>query len=300
LDFPEYDILIIGCGPAGLSASVNTTIRNKKTIVYGGDFCSPKLNRAPHVNNYLGFSNVSGEDLRQKYLDHIEKLAIKIENQKIDSVYSSDGAFNVVSKGKMIICKALIIAIGLQNPKYLPGEEDLLGKGVGYCATCDGPLYKGKKVAVIGYNKQAEEEANFLAGIADQVIFLPIYEGLGNLDTRVHVLKEKPKNLLGKEKLQALETEGETLEIDGLFIIRDSLPPDQLLPGLNLKKNAIVVDRKMATNIPGVFAAGDCTGPPYQLAKAVGEGAVAGLSAVSYLDGATSEATETTEATVLQ
>jgi len=115
-------------------------------------------------------------------------------------------------------------------------------------------------------------------------IYLPLYEGLENIDDRVHVLKEKPKSLLGKEKLQALETEGETLELDGLFIIRNSVPPAQLLPGIKLDNNAILVDRKMATNVPGVFAAGDCTGPPYQLAKAVGEGAVAGLSAVSYVD----------------
>jgi len=284
LEFPQYDVLIIGCGPAGLSAAVNTTIRNKKTIVYGGEFCSPKLHRAPHVNNYLGFWDVSGEKLREKYLTHVQELQINIEHQRIDNIYPSGDTFNVVSKGNMILCSAIVIAVGLQNPKYLPGEEELLGKGVSYCATCDGLLYKGKKVAVIGYDKEAEEEANYLAGVAGQVIYLPLYEGLGNLDERIQILKEKPKSLLGKETLQALETDGETLELDGLFIIRDSVPPAQLLPGLEMAKNAILVDRKMATNIPGVFAAGDCTGPPYQLAKAVGEGAVAGLSAASYLD----------------
>jgi len=284
LEFPQYDILIIGCGPAGLSAAVNTTIRNKKTIIFGGEFCSPKLQKAPHVNNYLGFWDVTGEELRKNYLNHVQQLDIKIEHHKIDNIYPSGDIFNVVSKGKMIMCSALIIALGLQNPKYLPGEEELLGKGVGYCATCDGPLYKGKKVAVIGYNKEAEEDVNYLSGVAGQVIYLPLYEGLENIDDRVHVLKEKPKSLLGKEKLQALETEGETLELDGLFIIRNSVPPAQLLPGIKLDNNAILVDRKMATNVPGVFAAGDCTGPPYQLAKAVGEGAVAGLSAVSYVD----------------
>ncbi|KJS19140.1 MAG: thioredoxin reductase [Clostridiaceae bacterium BRH_c20a] len=284
MDFPQWDILIIGCGPAGLSAAVNATIRNKKAIVYGGEFCSPKLHKAPHINNYLGFWDVSGEELRNNYLNHVQQLDIKIEYQKIDNIYPAGKSFNVVSKGNMIMCNAIIIAVGLQNPKYLPGEEELLGKGVGYCATCDGPLYKGKKVAVIGYNTEAEEEVNFLAGLASQVIYLPLYQGLGSIDSRVRILNERPKALLGTDRLQALETEGETLEIDGLFIIRDSIPPAQLLPGLELEKNAIVVNRKMATNISGVFAAGDCIGSPYQLAKAVGEGAVAGLSAVSYLD----------------
>lgn len=284
MQFPQYDILVIGCGPAGLSAAINTTIRNKKTKVFGGDFCSPKLHRAPHINNYLGFWDITGEELRKRYLNHVQQLEIDIEQQRIDNIYPAGNSFNVVSKGNMIICNAIIIAVGLQNPKYIPGEDELLGKGVGYCATCDGPLYKGKKVAVIGFSKEAEEDVNYLAEIAGHIVYIPLYEGLGDIDKRVRLLKEKPKSLLGKEKLQALETEGETLELDGLFIIRNSIPPAQLLQGLELKNNAIVVDRKMATNIPGVFAAGDCTGPPYQLAKAVGEGAVAGLSAVSYLD----------------
>jgi len=284
LEFPNYDILVIGCGPAGLSAAVNATIRNKKVAVYGGEFCSPKLEKAPHINNYLGFWDVSGKELREKYLKHVHELGIQIHQQRIDNIYPGDGSFNVVSKGNMLMCKAITLAVGLQNPKYIPGEEELLGKGVGYCATCDGPLYKGKKVAVIGYYPEAEEETNFLADLAKEIIYLPLYEGLGKLKENIRVLKTKPKSILGKEKLQGLETEGETLELDGLFIIRESVPPAQLLPGLAIENNAIVVDRKMTTNIKGVFAAGDCTGQPYQLAKAVGEGAVAGLSAVSYVD----------------
>jgi thioredoxin reductase (NADPH) len=284
MEIVNTDILIVGCGPAGLSAAINTTIRNKKTLIYGGDFCSPKLNKAPHISNYLGFWDITGEELRQKYLEHVRSLGISIEKQRIDNIYPAPGNITVVSKGKMISAKALILAIGLQNPRYLPGEESLLGKGVGYCATCDGPLYKGKRVAVIGYTKEGEEEANFLADLAQEITYLPLYEGLGELNDNIKVVKAKPKSILGKEKLQGLETEGETLELDGLFIIRESVPPAQILPGLQIEKNAIIVDRSMATNIEGIFAAGDCTGAPYQLAKAVGEGTVAGLSAASYVD----------------
>ncbi|MFZ5943844.1 MAG: NAD(P)/FAD-dependent oxidoreductase [Bacillota bacterium] len=284
MEFPHYDVLVIGCGPAGLSAAINTIIRNKKTVVYGGEFCSPKLHKAPHINNYLGFWDVSGEELRQKYLNHVQELDIQIEYRKIDSIYPAGNTFSVVSKGQMATCTALILAVGLQNPKFLPGEEELLGKGVGYCATCDGPLYKGKRVGVIGYSPHAEEEVNYLADLAGRVVYLPLYKGIGNINERVEVLKEKPKSLLGKDKLQALETEGETLELDGLFILRESVPPAKLLTDLEIEKNHIVVNRQMATNIPGIFAAGDCTGVPYQLAKAVGEGAIAGLSAASYID----------------
>ena len=284
MDFPQYDILVIGCGPAGLSAAINSTIRNKKTIIYGGEFCSPKLNKAPHINNYLGFWDVSGEGLRQKYLEHVKKLDIKIESHRVDNIYPGDGNFSVVSKGSMLMCKTVILAIGLQNPKFLPGEEELLGKGVGYCATCDGPLYKGKKVGVIGYYHGAEEEVNFLADIAGEVFYLPLYKEVGKLKAGVKLISAKPRAIKGQDKLEALETETETLALDGLFIIRESIPPTLLLPSLAMENSAIIVDRRMATNIAGVFAAGDCTGQPYQLAKAVGEGAVAGLSAASYLD----------------
>ena len=284
MEIVNTDILIVGCGPAGLSAAINTTIRNKKTLIYGGDFCSPKLNKAPHISNYLGFWDITGEELRQKYLEHVRSLGITIEKERIDNIYPAPGNITVVSKGKIISAKALILAVGLQNPRYLPGEESLLGKGVGYCATCDGPLYKGKRVAVIGYTKEGEEEANFLADLAQEITYLPLYEGLGELKDNIKVVKVKPKSILGKEKLQGLETEGETLELDGLFIIRESVPPAQILPGLQIEKNAIIVDRSMATNIEGIFAAGDCTGAPYQLAKAVGEGTIAGLSAASYVD----------------
>ena len=133
MQFPQYDILVIGCGPAGLSAAINTTIRNKKTKVFGGDFCSPKLHRAPHINNYLGFWDITGEELRKRYLNHVQQLEIDIEQQRIDNIYPAGNSFNVVSKGNMIICNAIIISVVLQNPKYIPGEDELLGKGVGYC-----------------------------------------------------------------------------------------------------------------------------------------------------------------------
>ena len=129
-----------------------------------------------------------------------------------------------------------------------------------------------------------EKKKLILADLAQEITYLPLYEGLGELKDNIKVVKVKPKSILGKEKLQGLETEGETLELDGLFIIRESVPPAQILPGLQIEKNAIIVDRSMATNIEGIFAAGDCTGAPYQLAKAVGEGTVAGLSAASYVD----------------
>ncbi|SMB93299.1 thioredoxin reductase (NADPH) [Desulfonispora thiosulfatigenes DSM 11270] len=285
MDIPKIDILVIGCGPAGMSAAINATIRKKKTIIYGGSFCSQKLNKAPHIDNYLGCYDISGEDLRRKYLNHIEKFGIEIVNEKIDSIYISKDEFNVVSKGKVLICKSIILAVGIETVGYLPNEQNLLGKGVSYCATCDGGLYKNKVVGVVGYNKKAEEELKFLEGLAKQVYYIPMYKEIGEVGSTTTIIKEKPQEIIGKEKLEGILINDEIINLEGLFLLKETIPPKDLLQGLNIDDKDIVVNRKMETNIPGVYAAGDVTGEPYQLAKAVGEGAIAGLSAAAYLEG---------------
>lgn len=284
MEIPNLDILVIGCGPAGLSAAINGKIRNKKVAVYGGLECSPRLARAPHVDNYLGFYNVSGQFLRNKYIEHVKALDIEVNNEKIDNIYPMGDSFNVVSKGNMIICKSIVLAVGVETSRYLPGEKELLGKGVSYCATCDGGLYKGRDVGVIGHYEQAEEELSFLESLANKVYYIPLYRSVGDISNDIEVINKKPSEIVGEDQVEGVMVDDELLKVDGLFILKQNIPPSDLLPSLKLEKNAIVVDRSMKTNIEGVFAAGDCTGAPYQLAKAVGEGAVAGLSAVSYVE----------------
>ena len=146
MEFPQYDILIIGCGPAGLSAAINTTIRNKKTKVFGGDFCSPKLHRAPHINNYLGFWDITGEELRQRYLKHVQQLKIEIQNQRIDTIYPVGDVFNVVSKGNMIICKAVIIAVACKILSFFPAKKNCWGKVSVIVLPVTDPCIKEKKL----------------------------------------------------------------------------------------------------------------------------------------------------------
>lgn len=280
-----YDIVVVGCGPAGLSAALNAKARNKDVVVLGGEFCSLKLHKSPEINNYLGIPQIVGEDLRQMFIGHADRAGVQVKKALVDKIYQMSAKFNLMSKNDVYNARTVILATGHVDTQYLPGEEDLLGRGLSYCATCDGMFYQGKKVAVIAYDQEAEHEANFLADICSEVYFLPQYQEVNGLNANIEVIPTKPKAILGETQVEKLALEeGDSLDVDGIFIIRQITPVEQLVPGLETEGNVIKVNRKMATNIEGLYAAGDCTGRPWQLSKSVGEGQVAALSAVSYLD----------------
>lgn len=279
-----YDVAIIGCGPAGLEAAINCKVRNKDPLFLGVDLCSVKMHKSPVIFNYMGFPEVKGEELRQAFLSHAAKLGIQPTQDKAESVYPQDGEFSIKCKDKEYRARTVIIATGISVNQSIPGEEEYLGKGVGYCATCDGPLFRGKTVAVIAYGGEAEGEANFLAEICQKVYFIPLYAEVGNLADNVEVVKDIPKEIIGEAFVKQLVLTGQTLQVDGIFIIRETVAPTQLVPGLEMEGPHIQVDTSMRTNIPGIYAAGDCTGKPYQLSRAAGQGQVAALHAVGYLD----------------
>lgn len=280
----RYDIAIVGSGPAGLSAAVNAKIRNKKIILFGNENLSNKLQKAPEINNYLGFYEISGEELKDKFKNHVDSMGIEITNHKITNIYAMGDYFALISGENMFEATTVILATGIQYGKPIKGEEEYLGRGVGYCATCDAPLYKDKIVTIIAYNKHEESEANFLAQVASKVYYIPMYKEEVEVDESIEIIKDTPVEIVGEQFVQKLILKNNEIETDGLFILRDSISPGQLVPGLELDKNHVQVDRKMATNLKGCFAAGDIVGIPYQYIKAAGEGNIAALSAVSYLD----------------
>lgn len=280
----RYDIAIVGSGPAGLSAAVNAKIRNKKIILFGNENLSNKLQKAPEINNYLGFYEISGEELKDKFKNHVDSLGIEITNHKITNIYAMGDYFALISGENMFEATTVILATGIQYGKPIKGEEEYLGRGVGYCATCDAPLYKDKIVTIIAYNKHEESEANFLAQVASKVYYIPMYKEEVEVDKSIEIIKDTPVEIVGEQFVQKLILKNNEIETDGLFILRDSISPGQLVPGLELDKNHVQVDRKMTTNLKGCFAAGDIVGIPYQYIKAAGEGNIAALSAVSYLD----------------
>lgn len=279
------DVAIIGGGPAALSAALNCRQRNKTVCVFGRSLDSSLLFTAEKVDNYLGMPDVNGEELLNHFYAHAVKKGVEFQECRVTQILNVGEHYMINAENNFIEAKAIILATGLSKSKGIAGEIDYLGKGVSYCATCDGMLYRNKKVVVVSENEEGEAEANFLADICQEVSYIPLYKNITFLKDNVKVINAAPKAVVGAEdKVAALETDKETVSCDGIFFAKNTMPPDSLLFGLKTDGKNIEVDRRMATNLPRVYAAGDCTGAPYQIAKAVGEGLVAALSAVSDID----------------
>lgn len=280
----RYDIAIIGSGPAGISAALNAKIRNKRFIIFGSKEISTKLVKAHKINNYLGFYGKSGAEIRDEFSNHLKAMDIEITEEKVNNIYAMGDYFTLIVNDKMYEATSIILATGVNFGKLFKGEEEFLGKGVGYCATCDAPLYKDKVVTIIAYNKHEEAEVNFIGTIASKVYYIPMYKEEVEVDSFIEIINDIPVEIVGDTSVKKLILKNSEIETDGLFILRDSLSPGQLVPGLKVENNHVEVDRKMKTNIEGCYAAGDIVGAPYQYIKSAGEGNIAALSAVSYID----------------
>jgi len=281
----RYDIAVIGTGPGGLEAAITAKVRNKSVLVLGGKGSSDKVSKAHEVLNYLGLPNITGQDMAKAFLDHASSMGVEITEDKVNAVYSMGQYFAIQCHGGDYEASSVILAAGMSATKPFPGEMENLGRGVSYCATCDAALYKGRTAIILAYSQADEEEAEFLAERAEKVFYLPQYEYTGNLGGNIEVTTGlKPGSIEMKDGKASLTTDGDTFTADGVFILREQVAPSQLVPGLQMNGNHVDVNRSMATNIKGLFACGDITGTPYQYIKAAGEGNVAALSAVSYLN----------------
>ena len=280
----RYDIAIVGSGPAGLSAAINAKIRNKNIILFGNKELSNKIIKAPKINNYLGLKSITGEQLKEHFLEHIEDMNIDITLDRVNNIYAMGEYFALMANEQTYEATSVIIASGIEFSKPLPGELEYLGRGVGYCATCDAPLYKGKTVTVIGYNEESAEEANFISEIVEKLYFVPKYKGEYKLNSNIEIVNGAPVEIKGTDKVNKLVLKDREIDTDAIFILKDSVSPAQLVPGLEMDEMHINVNRKMETNLPGLYAAGDITGKPYQYIKAAGEGQMAALNAVSFID----------------
>lgn len=263
----SYDVLVIGGGPAGLSASINVRARGRSALVVSNPLEENPLWRAEKVDNYLGLPGLSGAEMLAAMRRHAEQAGVEFLAGKVLNAVQMPDAWYVSVGPDMYNARAVVLAAGVARGKKFAGEAELLGRGVSYCATCDGMLYRGKAVAVLGYSGTARREAEFLQSVGCSVTY---FDHPGDYA------------ILGHERVEALTCGGETLPVDGVFILRPSMAPTDLFPGLALENGHVRADRSMATNLPGLFAAGDCTGGPLQVSKAAGEGLIAGLSAAQY------------------
>ena len=284
----RYDVAIIGTGPAGLSAAITLKIRNKKIILFGSATLSEKVEKAHEIQNYLGHPAIKGSDLQLKFMEHLKQMDISVTETSITSIYPMGSYFSMISnKNEIFEATSVILATGVHFGKPYEGESEFLGRGVSYCATCDAPLYKGKSVAVVASSAKEEKEAAFLAEIAQSVVYVPLYKDEVSFDDsfagNITIVQDVPVSIQGEKKAQKLVLKKQEIEVDGIFILRDSIAPSQLIQGIEMDGNHVSVNRKMETSIPGVFACGDIAGAPYQYIKSAGEGNVAALSAVNYL-----------------
>lgn len=273
------DIAVIGAGPAGYSAAINARKREKSVVVIGQN--TGWLSRAESIENYPGLPGVSGAELLSRMAKQAQDMGAALRPGVVHQVVPMGESFALSLGADFLEARCIILCTGAKQPRLLPGEEALLGRGVSYCGTCDGMLYRGKHVAVVAQGPEAVQEANFLAGLCASVTYFGQADEA--LDARVAVRGQKPEAILGETRATGLRAGGEDIPFDGVFIFREAMALSALIPGLEMDGAFIRVDRQMRTNLPGVYAAGDCTGLPLQVAKAVGEGCTAALAAAQAL-----------------
>ncbi len=277
-----YSIIVLGSGPAGLSAAAAARGRDKRVLVIGNRWQDSPLAKAEQVDNYLGLPERTGAQLLEEFYQHASRLGTEFVVGKALSLLAWNG-FSITVSNQIYQGESLILAPGVIRTAKFPGEAEYLGRGVSYCATCDGMLYRTKPVAVVGLAPDAPQEANYLKRLGCQVVYVSPNPPQA-LDPGIPYVKASKLAVKGEQTVTGLEADGTLLPCAGVFILRRAVAPTDLLPNLATEADTIKVDRNMATNLPGVFAAGDCTGAPLQVAKAVGEGHVAALSACAYLD----------------
>jgi len=291
-----HDAIIIGGGPAGMTAAMYLGRKKVKTLLLTADF-GGQMAKAATIENYPGIDKISGEDLTNKFKEQMETLDIEIKNVAIDKVTKNDNTFVVSSDAETYEAKAVIVASGKTHRKLnIPGEKELTGKGVSYCVTCDGPLYQGKSVAIIGGGNSALDGALELEKYADKVYIVNLNETFQGDEIRVDKVKKSPKieiiasaktteligdRMLEKVKYQDIKT-GKIQEIaaSGCFIDVGWVPATEVVKDLvdlnDLKE--IKIDSHNQTKTPGLFACGDVTDiEQKQIVIAAGEGAKAAL-----------------------
>lgn len=276
-----YDVIVIGSGPAGITAAIYAKRRNLSILVISKG--NGALQKAEKIDNYYGFENgISGKELYENGIKQAKNLGIDfIEDEVINIEYINQ--FTVETVNSKYEAKAVVLATGVsRNIPNIKGIKEFEGKGVSYCAVCDSFFYKGKDVAVLGDGNYAIHEFETLKPIASSVTILTNGNTMvENRDSSIEVNSKKIREFRGDTKLEKVEFEDNTIQnLNGVFIAMGTASSSDLARkiGARIENNNIVVNENMETTVPGLFACGDCTGGLLQISKAVYEGAKAGLA----------------------
>lgn len=265
-----YDTLIVGGGPAAVSAALTLAARNKTAAIVTGGIDDIPLSRSHKIANYPGLPGVSGRELLRILEKQAADAGAELIRGRATSILNMGGLFGTAVGQDFYMSRTVILCTGVKAGNAFPGEKELLGRGVSYCVTCDGMLYRGKDVCLVGFTSDTMEEAELLRGMGCRVEVFT--------DRRIKYAVE------GSDRVDALRAGDRVYPCEAVFILRSGTAPDALVEGLAMDGAHIAADADRKTNLPGLFAAGDCVGPPYQVAKAVGDGNIAALSASKYLE----------------
>ena len=282
----EYDVIIIGAGPAGISASLYTRRGNLKTLVLYEDKSS--LEKTDKIENYYGFKNgISGEELYKTGIEQAKNIGVEVKKEEVIKMEIIQNGFKVQTSKNEYKTKTVILATGnKKNKPKITGIEKFEGKGVSYCAICDGFFYRNRSVAVIGSGDYAISETNDLLNIAKDITILTNGEKAPEFRAdNVKIDTRGIKEIRGENRVEELELEdGTKIPTEGVFIAQGVAGSTEFAKKLGAitKKDKIVVNENMETNIKGLYACGDCVGGLLQVSKAVYEGTVAGLQVIKY------------------
>lgn len=278
------DCIIIGSGPAGISAALTLKANGKEFLLFGSAALSEKIEKAEKIRNYPGLSNVSGKEFCAALQRQLAEAEIAVTEEKATGVYALKDKFGVATaQGNYYESRTVILACGVESVKIIEGETEFVGRGVSYCATCDGFLYKGKTIGVLCTSKRLEHEISYLADFAEKVYVFPMYKNVEISGEKIEIIRKMPLKITGEKRAEKLVFTDFELPVDGVFALRESVSPATLVGGLETEGAHVKIARDTSTNLAGCFAAGDCTGRPYQYAKAAGEGNVAAHAASEFL-----------------
>ncbi len=297
-----YDVIIIGAGPAGLTSAIYAVRREMKVLVIG-EVVGGQMIWASEFENYPGYKSISAVDLINNMAEQVKDLGVEIVNKKVSEIIKDKDNFKIVIGESEYLAKTIILNTGLDSRKLnVPGEKELTGRGVSYCANCDGQFFRNKNVAVIGGGNSAIDAAEVMSKIANQVYLVnneKEFTGFEALVDKITNIKNieithgsEVSEIIGETKVEKIKIrniksgEEKELVLDGIFVeigyeaktswLGDLVKLDQ--------RKQIVIDTKGQTSCPGIFAAGDVTDVPYkQIVIACGQGAIAALSAYEYL-----------------